>query len=87
MKLRVLYHKNDQYTSEVEQFIEEFKRVSSGDIELLDLETPEGASVAAVYDAVNYPALLVVRDDGQLNKGWQGPELPAVQEVVGYLNN
>lgn len=87
MKLRILYHPNDERSTEVENFVDECKRVSSKDIELISLETPEGASVGDVYGVVNYPALLVVRDDGQLNKGWQGPSLPSVNEVVGYLNN
>jgi hypothetical protein len=87
MKLCILYHPNDEHSTQTEHFAEECKRVSSEPVELISLETAEGANLASVYDIVGYPAMLVLRDDGQLNKGWQGAQFPTVEEVVGYLNN
>jgi hypothetical protein len=87
MKLCILYHPKGEYATQTEQFAEECKRISSQPIELISLETPSGASLASVYDVVDYPAMLVIREDGQLNKGWQGGGFPSVEEVVGYLNN
>lgn len=87
MKLQILYHQNDEYSTKVENFAEQCKNVSSQDVELISLETPEGASVASIYDITDYPAILVIRDDGQLNRGWQGPNFPTMDEVVGYLNS
>ena len=87
MKLRILYHQNDEYSTKVENFVEECKKESSQDIDLVSLETPEGASIASIYDITDYPAILVLRDDGQLNRGWQGPNFPTIDEVIGYLNS
>jgi len=36
---------------------------------------------------MDYPATLVVMDNGQLVKDWQGKMLPIVDEVIGYLNS
>lgn len=87
MKLSILYHNSDENTTRIEDFSDECKKRTSNEVNLFAIETEEGAALAAVYDVVDYPAILVLRDDGQLNKGWQGSQFPAIEEVVGYLNN
>lgn len=62
----------------------EFERTQRIPIEALSVETIEGAEKARLYDIVRYPALLVVRDNGELMKSWQDDKLPLMNEVVGY---
>lgn len=50
----------------------------------LDLNTRDGAAIASLYDAMNYPAILVTRNDGQLAQLWQGQPLPLVDEVISF---
>ncbi len=50
----------------------------------VDLNTREGASIASLYDAMNYPAIMALREDGQLAQIWQGTPLPLVDEIASY---
>lgn len=87
MKLCILYHPNSEHSRSVESFAEECKKASENDVELLSLESREGASLANLYSVLDYPALLVLREDGQLLKGWQGAALPMINDVMGVLNS
>ncbi|MBI3338499.1 hypothetical protein HY003_04345 [Candidatus Saccharibacteria bacterium] len=70
----------------VEEYTHDFERTKGKTIELISLETKKGAVMAKLYDIVRYPALLVLRDDDQLMKHWEGDSLPLMDEVVGYFN-
>ncbi len=51
-----------------------------------DIDSREGMDIAKLYDIVRYPAILVVRGDGQLMNYWQDEILPTKDEVISYLN-
>ncbi len=87
MKMVILYHPNSEFSSAVEDFAEACGKKSSQKIETISLETTEGDSIASLYGPLQYPAILVIREDGQLVKGWQGGSLPVINEVVGYLDS
>jgi hypothetical protein len=82
MKVYVLYHPNSDQARPVEEFIHEFDRVYGRAIELLSLETREGAAMASLYDVVRYPALIALREDGQIYNTWEGLPLPLMDEVA-----
>ena len=86
MKLCILYHTNDENTRSVEEFVSNFKYYSDHSVDLISLETKEGASMAQLYDIVDYPAILVIRDDGQLSHFWQGKGFPQIDEILGYFS-
>jgi hypothetical protein len=85
MKVYVLYHPRSDHARIVEDFIRDFKRIQGKDIEVLSLETRDGAATASLYDITEYPAILALREDGQLLKFWQGNQLPLMQEVSAYV--
>jgi hypothetical protein len=33
---------------------------------------------------VQYPAVIVLKDDGQMQSMWQGEQLPLMREVAGF---
>lgn len=70
----------------VEEYAHDFERTRGKKIELLSLETREGANLATTYDVVRYPALLVIKDGGELLKYWEGDGLPLKDEVSAYFN-
>jgi len=70
----------------VEEYARDFERQRGKTIELISLDTVQGSDMARLYGIVQYPALLTLRDDGQVLKDWQGERLPLMQEVAGYLN-
>lgn len=86
MKAFFLYHPNSEYGRSVEDYVHDFNRRGGvPNIELQSLETKEGAANASLYDIVQYPALLVLSNDGSLQKAWLGDNLPLANEVAGYL--
>lgn len=84
MRLCFLYHPASDHRRIVEEYAHEFGRNHSTGIELVSLETKEGAEMARVYDVVQYPALLAIEDTGSLAQYWQGDTLPLMDEVAGY---
>lgn len=85
MKAVMLYRPNTELARQAEVFAHDFKRIKGYDVELIDLNTRPGADMARLYDVMQYPSVLVIRDDGQLIKCWQGDQLPLMSEVASYL--
>lgn len=50
---------------------------------LLDTASPEGGSLAELYDVVRYPAVVIASDGGTYLQGWQG-QLPTAQDMIYY---
>jgi hypothetical protein len=88
MKVVVLYRPNSDHGRTVDEYIENFKsRVSDQRIEVLSIDTREGSSMATLYDIVRYPAIMVLRSDGAMQKAWEGIELPLIDEVQSYARS
>lgn len=85
MKAVALYHPEGEYSTAVEDFAKNLKSRSGLDMELVSLETKEGSYKAQVYGVTEYPAVLVLTDEGNMQKLWQGSQLPLVDEVASYL--
>lgn len=84
MKLCILYHPNSDHARAVEEFIRDFQHSQGKHVEAISLETRDGAATASLYDITQYPAVLALREDGQLMKNWQGQNLPLMNEVSAY---
>lgn len=85
MKVVVLYRPNSQHSRTMEEFVQEYqRRYDPTHIEALSIDTRDGIAMATLYDIVNYPAILVVQNDGSAQKIWQGDSLPLMDEVVSY---
>jgi hypothetical protein len=85
MKLLILYRPNSEHGRLIEEFIHEYQSHHQSDrLEVLSLDTREGSATAALYDVVQYPAILVLQTDGYVQKIWQGDRLPLMDEVASY---
>ena len=84
MKLAILYHPKSDHGRIVEEYVRDFTRQRNKNIELLSLDTKEGAYRATLYDVVSYPAVLATRDDSQLLQLWQGLPLPTMNDLSAY---
>lgn len=85
MKLQILYRPNSEHSRIVEEFIHNFKdKYGAIQVEILSLDTREGSSLASLYDIVQYPAMMVIQNDGTPQKIWQGEFLPLMDEVASY---
>jgi hypothetical protein len=89
VKLLVLYRPNSEYERDVEAFVRDFqRRYDIGrKIEMVSLNTRDGAATASLYDVVAYPAIMVLADDGSLVNIWQGMPLPLMDDVAGYAHS
>jgi hypothetical protein len=85
MKAVFLYRPNSEFARIVEEYARDFEKERGKVIELKSLDTVEGTDLAQLYDIMEFPALLAIRDDGQLSKVWQGTQFPLKDEVVGYI--
>lgn len=84
MKLVILYHPRSDHGRVVEECASIFAKQRNKTIELLSLDTKEGAYSAKLYDVVRYPAVLATREDGQLLQLWQGLPLPTMNDLSAY---
>lgn len=84
MKVFILYHPQSDHAREVETFKRDYESSQGGEIDLVSLETRDGADMARLYDIVRYPAVLAIREGGDLLKHWEDEKLPLMQEVASY---
>lgn len=88
MKVVILYRPNSEHARTVEEFIHDFKRQeTTRQVEVLNVDTVEGSSIAKLYDVVQYPSILALTNDGQLLKTWQGEPMPLMNELAYYANS
>jgi ATP-dependent helicase/DNAse subunit B len=85
MKVIVLYRPNSEQEGIVKDFARDYKQLKNRDLDLMSLDTREGDSLAKLYDIVQYPAFLAIKDDGQLEQLWQGDRLPLLNELDYYM--
>ncbi len=81
----ILYHPKSDHARTVEGFAHDFSRQTGHEIELVSLESMDGANMARMYDIVRYPALLVLSPSKELIKNWQGPVMPLMDELSYYM--
>ncbi len=85
MKTVILYKPNTESESSVLQYVHEFERQTGKKIELIDAESIEGTQKAAIYDAVQFPVIVALRDDGSLIEAWpERDKWPTVSELSFY---
>jgi hypothetical protein len=86
VKVIVLYRPNSEHASDVESFVRDFQRLhdSGRKVELVSVNTRDGAATASLYDIMAFPAILVLADDGSVVNSWIGT-LPLMDEVAGYI--
>ena len=88
MRVAVLYHPKSEHEGRVLDYARDYKalhRDQQREMELISLETKEGAEMAKLYDVVRYPAVLAIAKDGSLQKLWQDEYLPLLRELDYYF--
>jgi hypothetical protein len=86
MKVMILYRPNSEHATVVESFVRDFQHQHDfGErVELLSMDTRDGAATASLYDIWQFPTVMAVSDDGRMLNMWQGQPLPLMDEVAGY---
>jgi hypothetical protein len=87
MKVLVFYRPNSEHARKVEDFVRDLKKqhdVDDRHMQVYDIDSREGSSMATLYDVMVYPAFVVVGNDGGYIKGWSNGDLPLMDEIVSY---
>lgn len=85
MRVVILYQSNSEHERKVLEFAHDYQSAQlDRKVDLIDLNTRDGAAMALLYDVVQYPAILAVTDDGKMLQLWQGDQLPLMNEVAYY---
>ncbi len=88
MKVLVLYRPNSEHGRLVEEFVRDFQRVHQQErLEVLNIDTRDGSATASLYDVMQYPAILVLANDGVIQRCWMGEALPRMDDIVSYARN
>jgi len=86
MKVYIIYQSDSEHARRVEEYVHDFRKEQvTRKIDLLDVNTKEGARTAELYDVMQYPAVLALADDGQILKDWQG-DFPLMNELAYYAD-
>jgi len=86
MKVMVLYQPNTEHERQVLTFSEDIRRSTGRSVDLISLDTKEGAEIAKLYDIFNSPSVIAVNDDGVLQQLWSDGNLPLMNDVLYYLS-
>lgn len=84
MRVVVIMREESEHYRQVATWLGDFKRQTGRDVEVLDPDSPEGAHFCRTYDVVEYPTMLALGNDGQLQNMWRGTALPTINEVSYY---
>jgi hypothetical protein len=85
MQAVIIYHPKSEHGGQVQDYKHDYQKIKGKKLELISLETVEGAEMAKLYDVTSYPAVLVIGQDGVLQKMWQGG-LPLMNDVESYFH-
>lgn len=87
MRAVILYHPQSDHVGLVDEYSRDFIRFKGRALELISLETIEGAEMAKLYDITRYPAILVIGPDGSLIQLWQNGLFPLMDELSAYIGD
>ena len=73
MRVVVIFKEATDYGRQVNDFLHDFSR-----------QTPAGISFCEAYDIMEYPTVIALSDDGQMQNTWRGLPLPTISEVSYY---
>ena len=83
MRVICIYRDNQDYSRMVTDWLENFRRQTGREIEIMDPDT--NTSFCETYDIVEYPTILALGDMGDVRAVWRGRDLPLIDEVNYYM--
>lgn len=86
MRVVAVYKDNMDYTRSIDTFMDDFARQTGHTLERLDPESREGDLFCRTYDIVEYPTIIALSNDGQMQNIWTGSTLPTISEVSYYVS-
>ncbi len=82
MRIICIWRDNEDYSRSVSEWIREFERRTGREIENVSPDTREGEGLCNAYDIVEYPTIMILKEDGSVVASWRGRNLPLFDEVA-----
>ncbi len=87
MRVIALFRPKSEHSRRIEEYITEFERFHPGmTIEVQNVDSIEGTATAQLYGVMEYPAILALANDGQMQQQWQGDGLPLMNDLAYYAH-
>ena len=87
MKTMLLYRPNSEHERQVLDYLRDLKMQTGREPEVIDVDTPRGMELCSIYDIMDYPAIIVLNDDGHVQNSWIGKDnMPRIGEVSYYIS-
>ena len=83
MRVVCIYRDNEDYSRDVTEWLENLRRQTGRELETMDPDQNPGFCEA--YDIVEYPTIIAIGDNGEVQSVWRGQTLPLINEVLYYL--
>jgi hypothetical protein len=87
VKVVVLYHQNSEHAGLVQDFAHDYEWFKGKKLELISLETVQGADMANLYGVTEYPTFLAIADSGTMQRMWQGMPMLLMDELSYYTQD
>ncbi len=84
MRVVIVTKENTDYARQVQEFLGNFTRQTGRSLEVINPESLDGDSFCRTYDIVEYPTIIALSNDGQVQNMWSGTTLPTIGEVSYY---
>ena len=81
----ILHKLNAETDTQLQGYLRDFEQRTGKQIELMDVEGKEGVELAQIYDILQFPAILVREDMGELVQAWSEiDKWPTISELSYY---
>lgn len=85
MRVVVIYKEQTDYARQVNDYMSDFQRQTGHELEVMDPESRDGVGFCQAYDILQFPTIVALADDGQVQNKWTGLPLPTISEVSYYV--
>ena len=86
MRVIVVYKDQTDYARSVIDFLRDFQHQTGHEVETMNPDSAEGIDFCQTYDIMEYPTMIALSDDGQMQNTWIGLPLPTISEVSFYAH-
>ncbi|MCY4010535.1 MAG: hypothetical protein OXF30_00485 [Candidatus Saccharibacteria bacterium] len=83
MKIYLFYRPQVGMDLAIDTFLKLLDRHKSK-LQVINVDSRQGDQLSRLYDLMDYPSVVVVRDDGVQVESWQG-KLPYLEDLNPYL--
>ena len=86
MRVVILYRPNSETARRTEDYMTDFNRFHPNEnLESINIDSREGSNLAQIYGVMEHPAVLALKDVGQMQQMWQGVDkLPLMNDLAYY---